>query len=100
MELQVVWERDFSGAADGAEMISAILICAAACGSGSSSTGHCGGAVRQLQVAQQVNPVGLQVWSGYHWGAAGWQQQYFQRILVQLRVTVAAAAQDIAEGQW
>ena len=56
--------------------------------------------MRQLQVAQQVNPVGLQVWSGYHWGAAGWQQQYFQRILVQLRVTVAAAAQDIAEGQW
>jgi hypothetical protein len=61
VELQVVWQRDFSGAADGAAMISAILICAAACGSGSSSTGHCGGAVRQLQVAQQVNPVGLQV---------------------------------------
>ena len=61
VELQVVWERDFSGAADGAEMISAILICAAACGSGSSSTGHCGGAVRQLQVAQKVNTVRLQV---------------------------------------
>ena len=37
--LQVVAVRDFSGAAGGAAMISAILICAAACGSGSSSTG-------------------------------------------------------------
>jgi hypothetical protein len=41
VELQVVWQRDFSGAADGAAMISAILICAAACGSGSSGTEHC-----------------------------------------------------------
>jgi hypothetical protein len=41
VKLQVVWQRDFSGAADGAAMFLAILICAAACGSGSSSTEHC-----------------------------------------------------------
>ena len=41
VELQVVQQRDFSGAADGAAMFSAILIFAAACGTGSSSTEHC-----------------------------------------------------------
>ena len=114
VELQEEAAR-YSGAAGGAAMIfQRIRFGAAACDSGSSSTGHCGGAVVTAAGGAAESSVGLQVQSGYHWGAAGgssdiladfdmcscvWQWQQQHRILRSGAVVTAAgvAAEILSE---
>ena len=89
---------------DSGDEFSAIFsIGAAACGGGSSSTGYCGGGSDDgCRWRQPVSQWTLQVDSSserFQWSCRWCSERFFSEFnMVQLRVTMAAAAQDTAEG--